>query len=255
VERLLSDERELLEAQADGLGLGAGVAVGAGVGVAVGAGVGVAVGAGVGVAVGAGVGVAVGSTVGTMDGSGVGVLPRPGGVGVADGVAVGAGVAVGFGVAVGVAVGAGVGVGQLFTTTVTSTLLPRRSRSVMVVVPALTPVTSNHVTCLPPTVGVLASRAASGATVAMRVFDDVALMMGPPESATPSIVPYVPRHSVSVSLDPPEPPVLAWHSTDRPESTGADCVDCDWASGGATPPAPLPEQAVRAVAIATASHP
>jgi hypothetical protein len=219
------------------VGTGVGVGVGTGVGVAVGAGVGVAVGAGVGVLVGAGVAVAAGLGVAV----GAGVPPRPG-VGVAAGVAVGAGVGVGAGV-------------QFMTVTSTVAELPYASRTVIVVCPALTPVTSYQVTYRPLTVGWLFCRAASAVTVAIRMFAETALIIGPRTSTT-STAPKVPRHSCRL-CESPVPPGDAWHSICRPESTGAVAVlaASDCGSGGAAPPAPPPEQAVNAVIIMTASHP
>ena len=232
--------------EAVGVGTGVGVAVGTGVGVAVGAGVGVAVGAGDGVAVGTGVGVGVGTGVGTAVGIGVGV-----------GVAVGLGVGVAAGVGVAVAGGAGVGVGggvaQSVTVTSIADTLPCASRNVIVVLPAPTPVTSNHSTDLPLTRGVLASRPRSGATVATRVFADSPLMMRPPASATTSTAPNVPRQMLNEGFGAGAPGLPTWHSIERPESAGASTPEEP--RGGAAPPAPPPEQAVNATTHVIASHP
>jgi len=172
-----------------GDGVGVGVAVGAGVGVAVGAGVGVAVETGVGVAVGGGVGVAVDAGVGVAVGAGVGVGVAVG-AGVGVGFAVGVGVA-GAGVGVGVAVGAGVGVGvgtgpQLLTVIVTVPVWPCASRSVTVVLPTASAVTSNQEAGWPFCVGWLLSRARSGTTETIAGFAETAETISSP-SAMPSM--------------------------------------------------------------------
>jgi hypothetical protein len=197
-----------LEDGQSGFGVGDGDAVGCGVGVAVGAGVGsgsggrggggvglgVAVGFGVGDGLAVGAGVGVGVAVGAGVGAGVAV-----GAGVGGGVdlpGVGVGEGAGDGVAFGVAVGVGLGVGQPMTVTVTVSVLPFLSRTMIVVDPAASGVTVNHAFFSPPWVGYTWLRSTSGET--RTIFAFVTVAVAPSKFSTASNVPVSWAHRFRV---------------------------------------------------------